>query len=128
MGALSVLWRSGGGSAAGIEAPCLLGVASDATLPEFGACLFFSDELAMDDLLAASRALAAERRARLAAERRLEGSEKKAEAAVDAWIGPRLAVVEGVRASVDEIEASGSGWTFAKLTIANGAIREVLGS
>ena len=30
--------------------------------------------------------------------------------------------------SVDEIETSGTGWTFAKLTIANGAIREVLGS
>ena len=53
-------------------------------------------------------------------------SEKKAEAAVDAWIGPRQAVVEGVRASVDEIEASGAGWTFAKLTIANGAIRSVM--
>jgi glutamate dehydrogenase len=55
-------------------------------------------------------------------------SEAKAEAAVDAWIGPRLETVEGVRASVDEIEASGSGWTFAKLTIANGAIREIASS
>ena len=52
-------------------------------------------------------------------------SEAKAEQAVDAWIGPRLRIVEGVRASVDEIETSGAGWTFAKLTIANGAIREV---
>ena len=52
-------------------------------------------------------------------------SEQAAEAAVDAWIGPRQARVEGLRASVDEIEASGSGWTFAKLTIANGAIRSV---
>ena len=50
-------------------------------------------------------------------------SEKKAEAAVDSWIGARLAEVEAIRASVDEIEASGAGWTFAKLTIANGAIR-----
>ena len=25
----------------------------------------------------------------------------------------------------DEIEASGAGWTFAKLTIANAAIREI---
>ena len=31
--------------------------------------------------------------------------------------------MEAIRASVDEIEASGAGWTFAKLTIANGAIR-----
>ena len=49
----------------------------------------------------------------------------KAERAVDAWIGPRQATVEGVRASVDEIEASGSGWTFAKLTIANATIRDL---
>jgi len=52
-------------------------------------------------------------------------SEAAAEAAVDAWIGPRQAIVEGVRASVDEIQASSAGWTFAKLTIANGEIRSV---
>ena len=52
-------------------------------------------------------------------------SEDAAETAVDAWIGSKQAVVEGVRASVDEIEQSGSGWTFAKLTIANGSIRSV---
>ena len=50
------------------------------------------------------------------------------ETAVDAWIGPRLSVVEGVRASVDEIEQSGSGWTFAKLTIANATIRDLAGA
>ena len=33
--------------------------------------------------------------------------------------------MEGVRASVDEIEGSGSGWTFAKLTIANATIRDL---
>ncbi|ADK99663.1 NAD-glutamate dehydrogenase [Brevundimonas subvibrioides] len=55
-------------------------------------------------------------------------SEATAEAAVDAWIGPRQSMVEGVRAAVDEIEASGTGWTFAKLTIANGQIRSVAGS
>lgn len=53
-------------------------------------------------------------------------SEKAAEAAVDAWIGPRLATVEALRASVDEIEASGAGWTFAKLTLANATIREAM--
>ena len=55
-------------------------------------------------------------------------SEAAAETAVDAWIGPRQKTVEGVRASVDEIEASGTGWTFAKLTIANSAIREIANS
>ncbi|WP_447911232.1 NAD-glutamate dehydrogenase [Brevundimonas bullata] len=54
--------------------------------------------------------------------------EESAEQAVDAWVGARLPQVEALRASVDEIEASGSGWTFAKLTIANGGIREVLAS
>ncbi len=55
-------------------------------------------------------------------------SEAAAEGAVDAWIGERQAVVEGVRASVDEIETSGAGWTFAKLTIANSEIRGVAAS
>ena len=55
-------------------------------------------------------------------------SETAAEAAVDGWIGSRQALVEGMRASVDEIEASGSGWTFAKLTIANSVIREIASS
>lgn len=54
--------------------------------------------------------------------------EAAAEAAVDAWVGPRLAIVEGLRASVDEIVASGTGWTFAKLTIANSVIREIAAS
>ncbi|KQW86415.1 NAD-glutamate dehydrogenase [Brevundimonas sp. Root1279] len=55
-------------------------------------------------------------------------SEQAAEQAVDRWIGSRMAKVEGVRASVDEIESSGSGWTFAKLTIANSVIREIASS
>jgi glutamate dehydrogenase len=54
--------------------------------------------------------------------------EGAAEAAVDAWVGPRLEIVEGLRASVDEILASGTGWTFAKLTIANSVIREIASS
>jgi len=54
--------------------------------------------------------------------------EAAAEAAVDAWIGPRLEIIQGLRASVDEIVASGTGWTFAKLTIANSVIREIAAS
>jgi glutamate dehydrogenase len=54
--------------------------------------------------------------------------EAAAEAAVDTWIGSRLEIVEGLRASVDEIVASGTGWTFAKLTIANSVIREIAAS
>jgi len=60
-----------------------------------------------------------------ASETTVGASEATAEAAVDAWIGPRLALVEDARASVDEIEVSGLGWTFAKLTIANSVIREI---
>jgi glutamate dehydrogenase len=52
-------------------------------------------------------------------------SEETAEGAVDAWIGSRQATVQALRASVDEIEGSGAGWTFAKLTIANSAIRSL---
>jgi len=52
-------------------------------------------------------------------------SKEAAEQAIDVWIGPKLATVEGLRASVDEIEASGSGWTFAKLSIASGQLRTV---
>ena len=71
----------------------------------------------MAEQVALTRAVAA------ASERGRGRREATAEAAVDAWIGPRQAVVEGVRAAVDEIEASGTGWTFAKLTIANGCRR-----
>ena len=57
------------------------------------------------------------------------GSDEAAsEAAVDAWIGTRQGIVEGLRSSVDEIVASGAGWTFAKLTIANSVIREIASS
>ncbi|WP_122468155.1 NAD-glutamate dehydrogenase [Brevundimonas lutea] len=52
-------------------------------------------------------------------------SEETAEHAVDSWIGERCELVEGVRRSVDEIEQSGHGWSFAKLTIANIVIREM---
>ena len=77
----------------------------------------------IEDLMNEQRALT--RAVARSADAAVGASEKSAETAVDAWIGPRLATVEGVRASVDEIEASGSGWTFAKLTIANSAIREI---
>jgi len=80
----------------------------------------------IEDLMAEQVALT--RAVARSADPSVGASEETAEAAVDAWIGTRQAVVEGVRASVDEIEASGSGWTFAKLTIANGAIRSVASS
>ncbi len=50
---------------------------------------------------------------------------KSAQAAIRNWIGDRAKAVEAARRTVDEIEQSGSGWTFAKLTIANAALREL---
>ncbi len=76
----------------------------------------------MTEQVALTRAVA------MASDVSVGADEASAEAAVDRWIGPRLKIVEGVRASVDEIEASGSGWTFAKLTIANSTIRDLAAS
>jgi glutamate dehydrogenase len=52
-------------------------------------------------------------------------SAKAAAAAIQDWIGERAKAVEFARRTVDEIEQSGAGWTFAKLTIANAALREL---
>ncbi|HEY3812159.1 MAG TPA: NAD-glutamate dehydrogenase [Caulobacteraceae bacterium] len=50
---------------------------------------------------------------------------KSAQTAIRDWIGERAKAVEAARRTVDEIEQSGAGWTFAKLTIANAALREL---
>ena len=44
-------------------------------------------------------------------------------AAIDAWVEPRKAAVERARAVIDEIEQTAGGWSFAKLTIANAALK-----
>lgn len=77
----------------------------------------------IEDLMAEQATLA--RAVAKASDPAVGASEIAAETAVDAWIGSRQATVEGVRASVDEIEQSGSGWTFAKLTIANATLRDL---
>jgi glutamate dehydrogenase len=46
-----------------------------------------------------------------------------ATAAIDAWVGPRHEVVERGRKVVNDIEQSGDGWSFAKLTLAHAALR-----
>jgi len=51
-----------------------------------------------------------------------------AEAARDAvasWAALRREKAQVARNTIDEIEAAGGGWTFAKLTIANAALREL---
>jgi glutamate dehydrogenase len=47
-----------------------------------------------------------------------------AETAVEAWIAPRRAAVERAGRTLAEIEDAAEGWSFAKLTIANAAVRE----
>jgi glutamate dehydrogenase len=43
--------------------------------------------------------------------------------AIAAWRAPREAAVRRARAVIEEIDASAGGWSFAKLTIANAALK-----
>jgi glutamate dehydrogenase len=52
-------------------------------------------------------------------------SNEAALAAVEAWIAGREAQARRALKNVEEVEASGGGWSFAKLTIANAALREL---
>jgi len=45
-------------------------------------------------------------------------------ALLETWIEPRRAAVERAAGVISDIEGGGGGWTFAKLTIANAALRE----
>jgi len=49
----------------------------------------------------------------------------RAKAAIHAWVGAHPAPVKAARRTVEEIERAGGGWSFAKLTIANAALREM---
>ncbi|MGA0603560.1 NAD-glutamate dehydrogenase [Caulobacter sp. KR2-114] len=51
-----------------------------------------------------------------------------ARGAVSSWSALRPDAVRAVKRTLDEIEKAGGGWTFAKLTIANAALRELAGS
>jgi glutamate dehydrogenase len=48
-----------------------------------------------------------------------------AKSAVSAWAALRPDLSRAATRTVEEIEAGGGGWTFAKLTIANAALREL---
>ena len=50
---------------------------------------------------------------------------QSAQAAIGSWTTLRRDLAESARKSVEEIEAAGGGWSFAKLTIANAALREL---
>jgi glutamate dehydrogenase len=49
-----------------------------------------------------------------------------AKAAVGAWAGKHPQAVRAVRGAIEEIEQAGGGWSFAKLTIVNAALRELV--
>jgi glutamate dehydrogenase len=53
---------------------------------------------------------------------------ESAEEAVRDWIGGREDRVRRALRQVEEVEQSGAGWSFAKLTIANAALRELCSS
>jgi len=52
-------------------------------------------------------------------------SEEAAHAAIASWTALRREVADAARKAVEEIEAAGGAWSFAKLTIANAALREL---
>jgi glutamate dehydrogenase len=52
-------------------------------------------------------------------------SAEAADAAVASWSSLRREAVAVARRTLEEIEASAGAWTFAKLTIANAALREL---
>ncbi|HEY9236278.1 MAG TPA: hypothetical protein VIP08_14745, partial [Phenylobacterium sp.] len=52
-------------------------------------------------------------------------TEEVALAAIDSWAARRRDVADAARKAVEEIEAAGGAWSFAKLTIANAALREL---
>jgi glutamate dehydrogenase len=57
------------------------------------------------------------------------GTEASGDAeAVTAWSAAHAPIVRTARRTLDEIEKSGGDWTFAKLTIANAALRDLAGA
>jgi glutamate dehydrogenase len=46
--------------------------------------------------------------------------------AVESWMAEREELVRRAMRTVDEVEQSGGGWSFAKLTIANASLRELV--
>jgi glutamate dehydrogenase len=55
-------------------------------------------------------------------------SPEAARRAIQEWVGARKPAVDQVQRTVEDIEQAGQGWSFAKLTIANAALRELAGA
>ncbi|MFN3228508.1 MAG: NAD-glutamate dehydrogenase [Asticcacaulis sp.] len=76
-----------------------------------------------EDLMSEQRTVAA---AVLASAKEAAGAtEDTALRAVEGWSASRQAKIAEVKRTITEIEQSGPGWSFAKLTIANSALREL---
>ena len=52
-------------------------------------------------------------------------SAEAAKAAVSSWVSLNTEAVRLARSTIADIEKQGGGWSFAKLTIANAALREL---
>ena len=46
-------------------------------------------------------------------------------ALIDAWTEPRKAAADRAKKLIRDIEAARDGWSFAKLSLAEGALREL---
>ncbi|MFC3080196.1 NAD-glutamate dehydrogenase [Phenylobacterium terrae] len=78
----------------------------------------------LEDLLASQAAVAGEVMA-FAGRPAAGESAGAAQVAAEAWCASRGPVAEAAQRTLAEIEAAGGGWTFAKLTIAHAALREL---
>jgi glutamate dehydrogenase len=77
----------------------------------------------IEDMLAEQAALAGAMMVR--ADGPHDGSPDRARAAVNAWVAAHAEAAREAKTTVEDVERSGGGWTFAKLTIANAALREL---
>ena len=78
----------------------------------------------IEDLLAAQAAVAGEVM-RFAGKPSVGESIEQVQTAVEAWRAGRGPVADATQRTLAEIEAAGGDWTFAKLTIAQAALREL---
>ncbi len=56
------------------------------------------------------------------------GSTEAVDAAVQAWTGPRQAAADKARRTLEGIESEAGGWSFAKLSLAVAALRDIRAS
>ncbi|MDQ2861705.1 MAG: NAD-glutamate dehydrogenase, partial [Pseudomonadota bacterium] len=81
----------------------------------------------IEDMLSEQAALAGAVMA-FAGKEQAEEAPERAAGAVTAWSAARAEAVRVVKRTVEEIEKAPGGWSFAKLTIANAALRELAGA